>query len=463
MRFRRIRPRGGSLGPLLAVVVWSGLDSTLAAQTTSEVFAANRAVLTEPGVREIAGLIFASQLLPAELQVEQSAPAAIRKILQHRIEQSGEWRIPATSVRRAALFAAPACLPNPIDASSFESVATIRNEDGTCLTVHAIRAEKIAPLRLGVTELVSCLKGRLAKGEGTILDAVLVAELDAVAVTSEQFRIWIEPMCGPGIYATWSSRWPPDIRGMDNWRRLIDASLAAGGGLAEPCSPLSSDALAGLTDPVECLMILGQRANDANLLAHCRGLFRQQGWSRTADLIPEKCAPSGGCVDRPGSRLAAPLRRAMATSWPFVHLLVSDGRIDVPLATLPAPRFEEAREAFNQASPESLQRAATILADSFASSPDLPTAVLLSATLLALDEPTIALPLARLAYRVNPAHPFAGVNMLRAARVLGRRDLTAAMLPEVMSTAALDDWGKAQVAEIKTWVDGRQPSSLPVP
>jgi hypothetical protein len=79
--------------------------------------------------------------------------------------------------------------------------------------------------------------------------------------------------------------------------------------------------------------------------------------------------------------------------------------------------------------------------------------VLLSASLLALNDPGLAFPVARATFHGAPRHPFAGVFALASLRRLGLREAAAELLPTVENSAQLEQWGRAQLDEIRVWCD----------
>jgi hypothetical protein len=434
------------------LVVLGAPVSHSAAQTSQDIFATHKTEILTEGVRELGGFVFATQIAANQRRADQASPAAVRRMLQWQVEKSAGWSMPDSAVRRAALFAAPACLPSPFDSTTIETVAMVGRPDGTVMTVHSLRADRLRDVRLSVTDLVACLRTRLDAGRATLLDALLVAELDPDGVSQAEFSGWLDRLCGPGFAATRTGQWPAALDGIEDWRRAADLALKRGESLSGAVNPTPLARCEAMMDPGECLMLLGRRANDAHLLNRSRVLLLSQGWTRSAAMLPQRGAACGGLVDPGQSRVAALTRHMVATSAPFLQLLLSDGTAEIAMSRVAAPSYEEARIAFNGATPESLQRATSLLAQSFVTTPDVPTAVLLSAALLALDDPAIAFPVARLAFRQSPEHPYAGVNMLRAAKACGRREIAAAMIEEVKAKASLDAWGKSQLAEIESWL-----------
>jgi hypothetical protein len=86
--------------------------------------------------------------------------------------------------------------------------------------------------------------------------------------------------------------------------------------------------------------------------------------------------------------------------------------------------------------------------------PQIDASALLASTVLALGEPEIAEALAAAAFRVDPTHAYAGVNLLLAQRALGDRAKAANTLPAVEAAAKLDDWGRERVGMIRSWLQG---------
>ena len=118
------------------------------------------------------------------------------------------------------------------------------------------------------------------------------------------------------------------------------------------------------------------------------------------------------------------------------------------------PEFNSVAEAFNTGTPEAFQKAVTLLART-ANTRWLSVDEwnLLAATMFALDEPALARAFAATAFRLQPEHAYAGVNLLRAVRALGLREEVTRLIGPVETNAALNDWGRQRLAEVRAWLD----------
>ena len=161
-------------------------------------------------------------------------------------------------------------------------------------------------------------------------------------------------------------------------------------------------------------------------------------------------------ADHPGSKLPLELRGKIAATPIMTLLLLSGGQAPVQLSVqVESKLLADARAAFNLIELPELIRAATILQEIIAVHPDQESMILLGATLLALDDPSLARLICMAAFQHNPAHPFAGVNLLLALRKLNMKDEARMVLAQVRSNASvhLTKWGHDQIALIAEWLD----------
>ena len=65
--------------------------------------------------------------------------------------------------------------------------------------------------------------------------------------------------------------------------------------------------------------------------------------------------------------------------------------------------------------------------------------------MFALDEQALARAFARTAFRIDPTHPYAGVNAVRAALTLDLDEEATGLIARVAAMARLDGWGRGQL------------------
>jgi hypothetical protein len=186
-------------------------------------------------------------------------------------------------------------------------------------------------------------------------------------------------------------------------------------------------------------------------------LLASLGWQKCAEQLPSSTAPIVAAVDRAGSRLTPELRAQVAASPRVLVLLLTDAGAPLAISRGAGPNQQRARAAYDAHSDQSLSAAVEYLRADFVASPTVDGGVLLSAALLALEDPGLAYPIARACARVAPDHPYAGVNALLALRKLGRAELARAFLARVESQARLDEWGRSMIASVRAWCAPAEP------
>lgn len=427
-------------------------------------FARNREALSKPGVHTSGGLVFCcvcseSKALDApdlrdQAQEEAIAELAIGPIVQ--AVRATDWG--ATTMGAEFIEVAARTRPGTV---RLEGVTTVQIEDvpGKACAIVAMRATPPARIEELTPAVVADLRSRLATGKAHAAEALLLLEMDPPARERPLLDAVLDAIdreCGDGFGASVEGRWirrdgTPLQSGLRDW--CARAAMRDSKGLEQ----LVWVDWADMT-PRERLHALGCRAGDAELAALVHDDLRKAGWIRGAELLRTAANRAQRSIPAPStdSRVSPNARTRLLLSPVVMVMLLSEG---AQPALLPAvapgdPDFEAARKAFNLATPEGLNEAVERLAGllSDPSHASVEAASLLSAAMLTLGEPELAARIATAAFRNGPDHRYTGVNLMLARRALGQRDEVRRLLPEVEAKAKLDDWGRQQIAELRTWV-----------
>lgn|GEM_PF-4308041 len=174
------------------------------------------------------------------------------------------------------------------------------------------------------------------------------------------------------------------------------------------------------------------------------------GWSSTAAIFRTEADRLPLVSPLPPHAARSEMSRNLITLVLDTHQLlrqyVSEGMAPVRAAASPGPEYQGALKAFGEGGETAVLRAGAILASS-ASGHDLAVDEwsLLSAVMFALDERALARAFARTAFRIDPTHPYAGVNAVRATLALGFDEEATGLMARVAATARLDGWGRGQL------------------
>jgi hypothetical protein len=440
-----------------ALCAASAVSQALAQALTPEVaFKAHAVALRDPGVRTIDGVTFATVVAPGKLQGPLSSAAALREMLKARMHETLPTSGLPPAVGRAAAFAAVGCVEGTIDASGIVRVSSERLPDGMDRVVHGLPAARVNAVSLDLAGLLGCLDRRLVAGRASTPEVLLLGELVPTADVPGALVRSLSAVCGDGIAATAAGTWlgnggMPLQRGLASWQQSVAASVRSGSAFSAALLPLPRAELDAIADPEEALRRLGERANDAGLLSRARALLGSLGWKHCVEQLPSSTAPIAAAVDRAGSRLGPELRAQVASAPAVLVLLLTDAGAPLAMSRTAGPNQQRARAAYDAHSPKSLATAVDLLRADFVASPTVEGGVLLSAALLALEDPGLAYPVARACARAAPDHPYAGVNALVALQKLGRAETARQLLAEVESQARLDDWGRSMLASVRAW------------
>ncbi len=464
-------PLGGVLWSIAALCAASAVLHASAQVSSPEVaFRAHAGALEEPGVRTFDGVTFSTVVASGKLRGPLSSSSALREMLKVRMHET----LPTTglppAVGRAAAFAAVGCIEGAIDASGIVRVSAERLPNGLERVVHGLPTARITAVSLDMPSLLGCLDRRLISGRASTPDVLLIGELVPAADVPGALVRSLAAVCGDGIAATASCTWldnagVPLQRGLTSWQQSVAAAVRSGSNFSAALQPLPQAELDGIADPEEALRRLGERANDAGLLLRARTLLVSLGWQKCAEQLPSSTAPIVAAVDRAGSRLAPEQRAQVASSPQVLVLLLTDAGAPLTISRGAGPNQQRARAAYDEHSNQSLAAAVDFLRADFVASPTVDGGVLLSAALLALEDPGLAYPVARACTRVAPDHPYAGVNALLALWKLGRIELARELLASVESQARLDEWGRSMIASVRAWCAPSEPapSAAPAP
>ena len=469
--------RRGIAAGLCAALAAPGIAASSAVQGSAvqgvdpgRVYAAHAAELAEPGVRAFDGFTFSTAVVAGDLKGPLSAPAALRAMLQVRLQATFGGSDLQAAVGRAAAFAGVGCVEGRVDITGMQRVAEDRLPGGKVRAVHAIPSPRIEAVSLRMPELLTCLDGRLTAGKASVAEVLLLGELVPAEQVPGALVRSLSAVCGDGWSATSRRAWVGDggaplANGIEGWRTAVrEAVRADGGSFNGALRPLSGKELESIVDPEEAIRRIGRRANDPALLARAADLLGSLRWTRCASQLPTAVAEIVPAVDRAGSRLPQSLRAEVASGRIVTLLLLTNGECPLVFADRPGPNEQAARAKYNEASSEAppdasreaLTEAVRLLRDDFEAAPTIEGGVLLSASLLALQDPGLAFPVARATFRAAPRHPFAGVFALISLRRLGlpeaaAKGAAARLLPEVERSAQLEQWGRAQLEEIRVW------------
>ena len=433
------------------------------------VFAARRDALISEGVRRVDGFVFASVRLPiAQPASERSRQAAegkagvraVRAMLEFRIAEQLSDGIGAGGLRAAAIDAAVTCIEGTV---SLAGLATVHSDIGTdsVQVVQAVPASALDAIKFDRGSLLPCLRSRAEAGSSSLVQSIVLYELDgtssgAIDVNRGPMGAAMTRVLGPGFALALSGKWVTSegaVEGMTGWTVPCSQAVLKSGAFGGTLSPLASDMLAQLTVD-DLFTMLSCRVHDSSIQRALVERLRSSGFARTADFVQTQlpAVQLKSVVDRPGGQLSKELRAKVVASPIVVAALLADGRLDGNWSAEERPWYAPAVGEFNKQTSESLMSTIKLLADNLGAIPNVDAVSLLSATLIASDEPYLAEPLARAAFFAQPSHKFAGVNALRAAKALGLRERASELYPRVIAEAKVGEWGKGELVKVAEWL-----------
>lgn len=333
---------------------------------------------------------------------------------------------PATMLREQALQ----ILQRRISLAGVQKVEDGMTPEGSARVVMAIPSEVLARQTISVDDVVSAL-GEL--GENGTLDWPLamlwceIADEDRRSVAVEHLVKLLSVQFGPGVGETLQGVRPACIP--PGWKALPRALDGAS------LEPLNLEQL---------LAALGRRPHDPEIVAAIAGRCSSLGWRSCARAFEASPAlvtwrPLGAPTPDPAVALDTPLcKLILATSGdlPFAGQTSSEAG-SVPTKVIDA--FNAGRAA----------EAARMLVAESPECPDPQWLSFLSACLYQVGMTPESRVVAELAFGIDPRHPYAGVNLLRALCRLEEWGEVRDVLEEVRSKSELNDWGRAQLAIVE--------------
>jgi hypothetical protein len=184
------------------------------------------------------------------------------------------------------------------------------------------------------------------------------------------------------------------------------------------------------------------------------------GWASTATIFRTGSAGPAASRPFPPAAKRSETPRKLVTLVLSTHQLlrqyVSEGMAPVRAAGTPGSEYADALKSFGAGGETDVIRAGALLS-SAAGRRELAIDEwsLLAATMFSLDEHALARAFARTAWRLDPTHPYAGVNAVRAALALGLFEEAAEIIPAVTQEARLDGWGRGQLDEARILIGER--------
>lgn len=426
--------------------------------STSQLIEQSRALSTT-GLTEIGGWLISTEVVPATGDDTPLGDALLRKfrlLASARLIQScfDAASIPESlgqGPRNFLLrFGAGAAL-GPRRIERIAELPAVSIEGGWSVSV-ALPRSTLESWRVGIADVIAAARSTVAAG-GVLSapEAMLLVEssdpgnAEANAALIESWSVTF----GRGISAMAARR--PVLclpTGYSKW----PASLSE-----EVVDDRSVDAL---------ILMLSERPFDPATAALLSDSLRKDGWTRCAEFVDSlQTIPIRGELER----TEASGRDASATRSEGIGNRDEDaGRIrrlllspacDLIIRSNGLFPFLDGAEQAGSIVPSitAFERGELLDAlEGFAASielcPDADALSYGSACLLGLQHPDEAAAFARSAYRMKPRHPYAGVNLLRALRVLGERNEVARLLPEVSETAKVDVWGVDQLRQLRAWL-----------
>ena len=455
----------------------------LQSQEVASVFRAHQQELSRGGTHVQDGFLFSCVLIPEgeDSPHEFDVQTAILALINTRIDKQLGVGLPtATTSEQAFHSVARSCVGK--SQTDLKGLVVVRNElvGDQRVVVVAVPQEQLNGIEVSRDSVLRCLQERLRAGTSNHLEAMVL--LESMPKDCEESKLnsikdsliaLLDKELGDGISATIQGRWTRQDgsqlqSGLRGWQGVLQAEIGReqGGNIA--LRGMQASELDRLT-PEECFQLLGQFANDSALLERVRTQLNAAGWSRTAALLNVKSVAIPVVINKSGSLVSQVLRAKIAATPAMTFLLLTGGDGVIDFKSQESQLCKDARVAFNKKLPNGIldptgpPEAAQLLQQDLEAGASYESIILFSATLLALNDPGLAYPLAKTSFIHNPADPFAGVNLLLAARALDLRDEVKDLLPKVQAQAKLDDWGSGELKKIHSWLTGEQPVATPAP
>ena len=363
-----------------------------------------------------------------------------------------------------------------------KGLTVVRNElvGDQRVVVVAVPQEQLNGIQVSRDSVLRCLQERLRAGTSNHLEAMVLLESmpkeceeSTLNSIKDSLIALLDKELGDGISATIQGRWTRQDgsqlqSGLRGWQGVLQAEIGREQGGNIVLRGMQASELDRLT-PEECFQLLGQFANDSALLERVRTQLNAAGWSRTAALLNVKSVSIPVVIDKSGSLIPPVLRAKIAATPAMTFLLLTGGDGAIDFKSQESQLCKDARVAFNKKLPNGIldptgpPEAAQLLQQDLEAGASYESIILFSATLFALNDPGLAYPLAKTSFIHNPTDPFAGVNLLLAARALDLRNEVKDLLPKVQAQAKLDSWGIGELKKLHSWLNGDQPVATPAP
>ena len=455
----------------------------LQSQEVASVFRAHRQELSRGGTHVQDGFLFSCVLIPEgeDSPHEFDVQTAILALINTRIDKQLGVGLPTATASEQSFYTVARSCIGKIQ-TDLKGLTVVRNElvGDQRVVVVAVPQEQLNGIQVSRDSVLRCLQERLRAGTSNHLEAMVL--LESMPKDCEESKLnsikdsliaLLDKELGDGISATIQGRWTRQDgsqlqSGLRGWQGVLQAEIGReqGGNIA--LRGMQASELDRLT-PEECFQLLGQFANDSALLERVRTQLNAAGWSRTAALLNVKSVSIPVVIDKSGSLVPPVLRAKIAATPAMTFLLLTGGGGAIDFKSQESQLCKDARVAFNKKLPNGIldptgpPEAAQLLQQDLEAGASYESIILFSATLLALNDPGLAYPLAKTSFIHNPADPFAGVNLLLAARALDLRDEVKDLLPKVQAQAKLDDWGSGELKKLHSWLTGDQPVATPAP
>lgn len=456
--------------------IFFGSVSFAAQHDAVSLFRANTAMISAEGIHTVEGFVFSTVRLPSshdqgvliDVSRDRASILAVRRFLEYRVETGLDVAAFGSGVKVAAINAGLSCLESSVNLLGIETVSNM-NDGDSVLVVKAIPLESLEAVKFDRDVFITWALTRVKEGRASPIEAMLTLEIlpdgdpRLIPVSVSALEI-LNKDYGAGIGLTLSRKWTLAdsqmcTKCLENWCSFLSRNVGSGAGIEMALSPLQSRITEQL-NIVELLELLGTRMQDPSVLKELLARLRASGWDRTAYLFDVKPLELTPFVDLPETKLSRDLR-ARVVSTPIVTLLLlSNGQADVKFLGH-GPSYVRGLAAYDRGGSNDMIEAVEQLTDDLTSSPSIDSISLLGAVLVKLNDPAIAYPICAAAFQAMPEHQFAGINLLRAAQAMDRRDLVRELLPKVSANTHLNDWGKKKVLSIKDWLDSQASPAAP--
>ncbi len=438
-------------------------------RTLKQEFALHSELLKKPGIHFSGKWVFSTShnfrktdSEWSEIKFQEAELNAIREILLWKVAKAAPLSNCSSALRNAHKDIALSCLKQVVELRSLQNVFS-QEVGNQLIVVHGIPKAEFDRIQFDLVDVVSCIFTRAEAGRISVPEALVLLELCPNSHLSRAREIALQTLSdsyGIGIKLSVRGAWMSSDEQMptlalQSWCKSIQQGVANGKDLQTACAPIELKILDAL-DIEERLEVFGHRMHDPNVRSAVVAKLVSDGWLRTAELFSANPIVVSTPADHSGSKIPPELRGKIAAT-PFIALLlISNGQAPVQLSIdVEEGTLNKAREAFNRIELPELIRAATFLQEAISLHPDQESITLLGATLLALDDPSLARLICSAAFKNNPAYPNTAVNLLIALRRLDMRAEARVVLDQVQSDASIhrSKWEMKQITSISEWLD----------